>query len=119
MVNHGLSTGALFLLVGVIYERTHTRDLNRYGGLWNILPAYGGILIFCAMASVGLPGLNGFVGEFAILMGALGSSVLGFFFAMLGTLGVIMAAVYILYMFQKVFMGELDKPENQNLPQLN
>ncbi len=106
MVNHGLSTGALFLLVGMIYERTHTRDFSVYGGLWKIMPVYGTFFLIVALSSMGLPGLNGFVGEFTILLGAFGSKAIGSpWFAGVAALGVIMAAVYILYMFQKIFLG--------------
>ena len=111
MINHGLSTGALFLLVGMIYEQTHTREINVYGGLWKITPLFGTIMLIVALSSMGLPGLNGFVGEFTILLGAWGAGQNGVFywggvwFAAISALGVIMAAVYILYMFQKVFLG--------------
>ncbi len=110
MVNHGISTGGLFLIVGILYERYHTKDMAAYGGIWKIAPIFGGTTLVIALSSMGLPGLNGFIGEFTILMGALGSSYLGFFFTLFGTLGVIMAAVYILYMFQRVFMGEFKAP---------
>ncbi len=115
MVNHGISTGGLFLLVGMLYERRHTKALDAFGGIWKALPLYGGISLIVVLSSMGLPGLNGFVGEFTILLGSMGSEVLGFFFTMFATLGVILAAVYMLYMFQKVYMGELDKEENKNL----
>jgi NADH-quinone oxidoreductase subunit M len=106
MINHGLSTGALFLLVGMIYEQTHTRELKVYGGLWKITPIFGTIMLIVSLSSMGLPGLNGFVGEFTILLGAFGSKVLGSpWYAGLAALGVILAAVYILYMFQKMFLG--------------
>ena len=106
MINHGLSTGALFLLVGMIYEQTHTRELAVYGGLWKIVPVYGTIMLIVSLSSMGLPGLNGFVGEFAILLGAFGSKAIGSpWFAGIAAAGVIMAAVYILYMFQKMFLG--------------
>ncbi len=106
MVNHGLSTGALFLLVGMIYEQTHTRELKVYGGLWKVTPVFGTIMLIVALSSMGLPGLNGFVGEFTILLGAFGSQAIGnAWFAAISALGVIMAAVYILYMFQKMFLG--------------
>lgn len=119
MVSHGISTGGLFLLVGMLYERRHTKAMAAYGGIWKAMPLFGGIALVVSLSSMGLPGLNGFVGEFTILLGAIGSNVLGIFFALFATVGVILAAVYILYMFQKVFMGELDKPENENLPQMN
>jgi NADH-quinone oxidoreductase subunit M len=112
MVNHGLSTGALFLLVGMIYEQTHTREIKVYGGLWKITPVFGTIMLIVSLSSMGLPGLNGFVGEFTILLGAWGAgtngalaSFGGVWWAGLSALGVIMAAIYILYMFQKMFLG--------------
>jgi NADH-quinone oxidoreductase subunit M len=106
MINHGLSTGALFLLVGIVYEQTHTRELKVYGGLWKITPIYGAIMLIVSLSSMGLPGLNGFVGEFTILLGAFGSTVLGSpWYAGAAALGVILAAVYILYLFQHMFLG--------------
>jgi len=106
MINHGLSTGALFLLVGMIYEQTHTREMKVYGGLWKITPVFGTIMLIVSLSSMGLPGLNGFVGEFTILLGAFGSQAIGnAWYASISALGVIMAAVYILYMFQKMFLG--------------
>ncbi len=106
MINHGLSTGALFLLVGMIYEQTHTRELKVYGGLWKVTPIFATIMLIVALSSMGLPGLNGFVGEFTILLGAFGSQAIGnAWYAAIAALGVIMAAVYILYMFQKMFLG--------------
>jgi NADH-quinone oxidoreductase subunit M len=106
MINHGLSTGALFLLVGMIYEQTHTRELNVYGGLWKVTPVFATIMLIASLSSMGLPGLNGFVGEFTILLGAFGSQAIGnAWYAAISALGVIMAAVYILYMFQKMFLG--------------
>jgi NADH-quinone oxidoreductase subunit M len=119
MINHGISTGGLFLIVGMLYERRHTKALDAYGGIWKALPIFGAISLLVTMSSMGLPGLNGFIGEFTILLGTFGSDVLGFFFALFATLGVILAAVYMLYMFQKVFMGELDKEENKHLHPLN
>jgi NADH-quinone oxidoreductase subunit M len=106
MINHGLSTGALFLLVGMIFEQTHTREIKVYGGLWKITPVFGSIMLIVSLSSMGLPGLNGFVGEFTILLGAFGSQAIGnSWYAAISALGVIMAAVYILYMFQKMFLG--------------
>jgi NADH-quinone oxidoreductase subunit M len=120
MVNHGLSTGALFLIVGMIYERRHTRDMDAFGGLWKIMPVYGSLTLIVVLASMGLPGLNGFVGEFTILLGAFGSDALGsYWFAGLAALGVILAAVYMLFMFQKLFLGEVDKEENRTLKDIN
>lgn len=120
MVNHGLSTGALFLLVGMIYERRHTREMDAFGGLWKVMPLYAALTLVVALSSMGLPGLNGFVGEFTILLGAFGSQALGSpWFAGLAALGVILAAVYILHMFQKLFLGPLDKEENKKLADIN
>jgi NADH-quinone oxidoreductase subunit M len=119
MVNHGVSTGGLFLIVGMLYERRHTKEMSAFGGIWKALPVLGGLSLLISLSSMGLPGLNGFVGEFTILLGTLGSTTLGFFFALFATTGVILAAVYILYMFQKVFMGELISEENRNLEPLH
>ncbi len=106
MINHGISTGALFLLVGMIYEQTHTREFKVYGGLWKVTPVFGSLMLIVSLSSMGLPGLNGFVGEFTILLGAFGSTVLGSpWYAGIAALGVIMAAIYILYMFQRMFLG--------------
>ncbi|NPV66734.1 MAG: NADH-quinone oxidoreductase subunit M [Anaerolineae bacterium] len=115
MVNHGISTGGLFILVGILYERRHTKALDAFGGVWKALPLFGGLSLIIVLSSMGLPGMNGFVGEFTILLGSFGSPVLGFFFTFFAAFGVIMAAVYLLYMFQKIFMGPLDKPENEAL----
>ncbi|MDX2162871.1 MAG: NADH-quinone oxidoreductase subunit M [bacterium] len=115
MVNHGISTGGLFLLVGMLYERRHTKAIDAYGGIWKVLPIFGGLSLIITLSSMGLPGLNGFVGEFTILMGTFGSEVLGFFFALFATLGIILAAIYMLYMFQKVFMGDVTHDENNHL----
>jgi NADH-quinone oxidoreductase subunit M len=106
MINHGLSTGALFLLVGMIYEQTHTREIAVYGGLWKITPIFGTLMLIVSLSSMGLPGLNGFIGEFTILLGAFGSAAYGSpWYAILSAVGVILAAIYILYMFQKMFLG--------------
>lgn len=120
MVNHGLSTGALFLVVGMIYERRHTREMDDFGGLWKIMPIYGAMTLIITLSSMGLPGLNGFVGEFTILLGAFGSDAIGSaWFTGFATAGVILAAIYMLYMFQKLFLGPLDKEENRMLSDLN
>ncbi len=115
MINHGLSTGALFLLVGMIYERRHTREMDQFGGIWKVMPVYSAIMLIVTLSSMGLPGLNGFVGEFTILLGSFNSEVLSPIFTGLATIGVILAAVYLLTMFQKVFLGPLDKEENKKL----
>jgi len=120
MVNHGLSTGALFLIVGMIYERRHTREMDAFGGIWKVMPVYGALTLVVTLSSMGLPGLNGFVGEFTILLGAFGSTAIGSpWYAGLAAGGVILAAIYMLYMFQKLFLGTLDKPENMSLKDIN
>jgi NADH-quinone oxidoreductase subunit M len=124
MVNHGISTGALFLVVGMLYERRHTRDMDEFGGLWKIMPIYGALTLIVALSSMGLPGLNGFVGEFTILLGSWGAGapdgVYGTpWFTVFAALGVILAAVYILFMFQKLFLGPVTKDENKNLLDIN
>ncbi len=107
MVNHGLSTGALFLIVGMIYERRHSRDINAFGGLWKVMPVYTALSLLIVMSSIGLPALNGFVGEATIMFGTFSSPFLGWEFAAFGLLGVILAAVYLLWMFRKVMMGDV------------
>jgi NADH-quinone oxidoreductase subunit M len=119
MVNHGLSTGALFIIVGMIYERRHTREMDDFGGLWRVMPVYAALTLIVTLSSMGLPGLNGFVGEFTILLGSFGSKAIGSsWFAGLAAIGVILAAIYLLYMFQKLFLGPIDKEENKNLKDL-
>ncbi len=120
MVNHGISTGALFLIVGMIYERRHTREMDAFGGLWTVMPVYAVLTLIVVLSSMGLPGLNGFVGEFTILLGAFGSQVLGnALFAGFAVIGVILAAIYMLQMFQAMFLGPLDKQENKGLKDLS
>jgi len=116
MVNHGLSTGALFILVGILYERRHTRLIADFGGLARAMPVFAVFFMIITLSSIGLPGLNGFVGEFLILLGAFHKSVV---FAVLAASGVILAAVYMLWMFKRVMFGPLDKEENKSLQDLN
>jgi NADH-quinone oxidoreductase subunit M len=116
MINHGLSTGALFLLVGIIYERRHTRLIAEYGGLSAVMPRYATIFLIITMSSIGLPALNGFVGEFTILVGAFDRNWL---WALAGAVGIVLGAAYMLWMYQRVFFGPLTNPENRNLPDLN
>ncbi len=121
-VNHGLSTGALFFLVGVIYEQRHTRMMSDFGGLWKAMPVFAVLSLIVTLSSMGLPGLNGFVGEFTILLGSMGAESLGarpWIYTAFATTGVILAAVYLLWMFQNVFMGPLDKEENKKLRDMN
>jgi NADH-quinone oxidoreductase subunit M len=117
MVNHGLSTGALFLMVGLLYERRHTRMLDDFGGLWKSVPIFCGFFLVVAMSSAGLPGLNGFVGEFTILLGMYAKEPI---FAVLAAIGVILAAWYLLTAFRKIAQGPLTNPANDasHLPDL-
>jgi NADH-quinone oxidoreductase subunit M len=120
MVNHGLSTGALFLLVGMIYDRRHTRLIRDFGGIAKSMPVFATFFMIVALSSAGLPGLNGFVGEFLILLGAFKSTELGsHWFAVIGVTGVIFAAVYLLWSYQRVFFGTIDKPENEKISDLS
>ncbi len=121
-VNHGLSTGALFFLVGILYEQRHTRDMSAFGGIWRAMPIFSALSLIVVLSSMGLPGLNGFVGEFTILLGSMGAEHLGptpWIYTAFATTGVILAAVYLLWMFQSVFMGPLDKEENMKLRDVN
>jgi NADH-quinone oxidoreductase subunit M len=116
MVSHGLSTGALFLLVGMLYDRRHTRMIADFGGLWHQLPVFSVLFLIVTFASIGLPGLNGFIGEFLILLGAF-SVKPGWTAA--AAIGVILGAIYMLWMFRRVFFGPMTHPENQKLTDLN
>lgn len=118
MVNHGLSTGALFLLVGMIYERRHSRMIVDFGGLAKRMPIFAAIFLIVTLSSIGLPGLNGFVGEFMILLGSFVEGAFSKWYVVFATTGVILAAVYMLWMFQRVMFGKLDKT-NEALPDLN
>ncbi len=120
MVNHGLSTGALFLLVGVLYERTHTREISEYGGIAKITPVFATIFLIVCLSSIGVPGLNGFIGEFLILLGAFRSSVLNNqAFAIVAASGVIFAAVYLLWMYQRVVLGPVKNDKLLSLSDMN
>ena len=112
MVNHGLSTGALFLLVGMLYDRTHTRDLGRLGGLASRTPVFAGFFLIVALSSLGLPGLNGFVGEFLILLGTFDVAAA---MAVIGSLGIVLAAIYLLWAYQRAMHGEL-RPGLEDTP---
>ncbi|MCO6512780.1 MAG: NADH-quinone oxidoreductase subunit M [Aridibacter famidurans] len=123
MLAHGVTTGALFLLVGFIYERRHTREISEYGGLSNVMPIYATVFVITAMASVGLPFLNGFVGEFLIMLGMWSSTILPGSWNQIATMaagtGVIFAAVYLLWMIQRVFFGKLTNEKNMSLSDLS
>ncbi len=115
MVTHGVTTGALFLLVGVIYDRRHTRLIEEFGGLANRMPIYAAFFLITTLASIGLPGLNGFVGEFLVLLGTFGVNKTRAAFA---ATGVILSAVYMLWMYQRVVWGEIRNERNKELPDL-
>ncbi len=120
MINHGLSTGMLFLCVGILYERRHTREIVEFGGLARVMPAFTAMFAIAMLASVGLPGLNGFIGEYLTLLGAFKSTVLNsYIYTIIGATGVIFAACYLLFMFQKVMFGEITNPLNKNLPDIS
>jgi NADH-quinone oxidoreductase subunit M len=115
MLNHGLSTGALFLLAGMIYERTHTRQIAHFGGLWQPLPLFSAFFLLVTLSSIALPGLNGFIGEFLILLGgfqAIPPLAVG------AALGMILAPIYMLWMLRRVIFGPLSRPENKTLKDL-
>ena len=116
MVNHGLTSGALFMLVGFVYERRHTRRISDFGGLKITMPKYAAIFLFTSFASIGLPGLNGFVGEFMILMGSFGTYKL---LSAISAFGVVLAAIYMLWAYQRMFTGEINNEENENLHDLD
>ena len=115
-VNHGLTTGALFLLVGMIYDRRHTKKIAEFGGLQKVMPIYAGFFLFMIFASIGLPGLNGFVGEFLVLVGSYATLPV---LAVIAASGVILAAIYLLWAYERVFTGVPDKEENQTLSDLS
>ncbi len=121
MLNHGISTGALFLLVGFIYERRHTRAITEYGGLASVMPVYTTIFVLTTMSSIGLPFLNGFVGEFLTMVGMWTSEAIPhpWIATMFAGTGVIFAAVYLLWMVQRVFFGKLTNPKNKRLTDLS
>jgi NADH-quinone oxidoreductase subunit M len=116
MINHGISTGALFLLVGIIYERRHTRLISEYGGIARIMPIYSTVFLIVTLSSIGLPTTNGFIGEFLILLGTFKVNKLA---AVLAASGVILGAVYMLWMVQRVFYGQVTNPKNFKLPDLS
>ena len=116
MLNHGISTGALFLMVGMLYERRHTRLIAEFGGLRNVMPRFAAVFLLVCLSSIAVPGFNGFIGEFLILVGAFTFSP---GLVILSTLGVILSAAYILWMVQRVMYGEVTNPKNASLPDLN
>jgi NADH-quinone oxidoreductase subunit M len=116
MINHGLSTGGLFLTVGLIYERRHTREIAAFGGLAKPMPVFAAMFLVIALASLGLPLLNGFIGEFLILQGAF---AVNWVWAAFAVLGIVLGAAYLLWLYQRTMFGQLDKPENMNLKDLD
>jgi NADH-quinone oxidoreductase subunit M len=112
MINHGISTGALFLLVGIVYERRHTRQISEYGGLARQMPVYATYFMIMALSSMGLPLLNGFIGEFTILQGAFAKN---FWWAFFAATGIVLGAAYLLWLYQRIFFGELSNPANAKL----
>jgi NADH-quinone oxidoreductase subunit M len=115
-VNHGLTTGALFLLVGMLYDRRHTKAIADFGGLQKVMPVYAGFFLFMTFASIGLPGLNGFVGEFLVLVGSYATLPV---FAIIASFGVVLAAIYLLWAYERVFTGVPDREENLALNDLS
>ena len=113
-VNHGLSTGALFLMVGMIYERRHTREISKLKGLQKVAPVFAAAFMVIMLSSIGVPGLNGFVGEFMILIGSFGTAR---WWVAVAATGVIFAALYLLWAYQRVFHGEPDE-DNKSFPEL-
>ena len=116
MISHGLSTGALFLLVGILYERRHTREIADFGGLASVAPIYAGVFLIVALSSLGLPGLNGFVGEFLVILGAFARHKT---WAVIAATGVVLAALYLLWAYQRVFHGPIEIEENRTVKDLS
>jgi NADH-quinone oxidoreductase subunit M len=116
MINHGISTGALFLLVGIIYERRHSREIADYGGLARQMPMYATLFLIAALSSMGLPALNGFIGEFTILLGVANRNI---WWAVFAAIGIVLGAAYLLWLYQRVFWGPLDNPANRTVRDLN
>jgi NADH-quinone oxidoreductase subunit M len=116
MINHGISTGALFLLVGMIYERRHSRLIEAYGGIARVVPMFAAILTFVSLSSIGLPGTNGFIGEFLVLVGSFKTVPI---YTLIATTAVIFAAAYLLWAIQRILFNRLDKPENEHIADLN
>ena len=115
-INHGISTGALFLIVGIVYERRHTRPISEYGGLSKVMPVYAAIFLIMTMSSIGLPALNGFIGELLILQGVFIASKMWAAFA---ASGVVLGAAYMLWLYQRTMFGKIENPKNEHLLDLN
>lgn len=120
MVNHGLSTGALFLIVGMIYERRHTKAISEFGGLMKIMPVFSAIFLIVCLSSIGLPGLNGFIGEFLVLVGSFNSQNLNTnIYTILSSTAVILSAVYLLWLYQRVMLGPIENDKNRSLKDIS
>ena len=115
-LNHGISTGALFLIVGIVYERRHTREISEYGGLSKVMPVFAAVFLVMTMSSIGLPTLNGFIGEFLILQGVFVASKVWAAFA---ASGVVLGAAYMLYLYQRTMFGKVENPKNERLLDLS
>ena len=115
-INHGITTGALFLIVGIVYERRHTREISEYSGLSSVMPVFATIFMIITMASIGVPGLNGFIGEFTILQGAFEES---WIWAAFAVLGIVLGAAYMLWLYQRTMFGPITNAKNEKLPDLN
>ena len=115
-INHGISTGALFLIVGMIYERRHTREISQFGGISNVMPVFAIVFLIMTMSSIGLPLLNGFIGEFAIVMGALKENL---WWAVFAGSGIVLGAAYMLWLYQRTMLGKVENPANEKLLDLN
>jgi NADH-quinone oxidoreductase subunit M len=115
-LNHGISTGALFLIVGIVYERRHTREISEYGGLSKVMPVYAAVFLIMTMSSIGLPTLNGFIGEFLILQGVFVASKVWAAFA---ASGIVLGAAYMLYLYQRTMFGRIENPKNERLLDLD
>jgi NADH-quinone oxidoreductase subunit M len=116
MLSHGIVSSSLFLIVGVIYDRMHSRDIARYGGLADRMPKYALVFMFFTMASIGLPGTSGFIGEFLVIIGAM---QVNFWLALLGGLGMILGAAYMLYLYRRVIFGRLTKADLRGILDLS
>jgi NADH-quinone oxidoreductase subunit M len=120
MVNHGLSTGALFLIVGMIYERRHTKAISEFGGLMKVMPVFSAIFLIVCLSSIGLPGLNGFIGEFLVLIGSYSSQNLNSnIYTILSSTAVILSAVYLLWLFQRVMLGPIENEKNREIKDIS
>jgi NADH-quinone oxidoreductase subunit M len=115
-INHGISTGALFLIVGIVYERRHTREISEYGGLSKVMPVYATVFMVMTMSSIGLPALNGFIGEILILQGVF---VVSKIWAAVAASGIVLGAAYMLWLYQRTMFGKIENPKNEKLADLN